>query len=39
MSNREKISRGQAAVRIVETIRELDNVWSDYIAMEGMDKT
>ena len=38
LSETERISRDQAAVRIVETIRELDNIWSDYMMMEGMSK-
>ena len=36
LSESEHISRDQAAIKIVETIRELDRVWSDYVMMEGM---
>ena len=38
LSEVEKISRDQAAVRIVESIRELDSLWGDYVMMEGMSK-
>ena len=38
LAENEKISRDQAAVRIVETIRELDNLWNDYVMIEGMSK-
>ena len=34
----EKISKDEAAIRIVETLRELDNIWSDYVMMEGIDR-
>jgi hypothetical protein len=34
----QKITRDQAALQVVETIRELDSVWSDYVAMEGIDR-
>lgn len=34
----EKISRDQAAVQLIETIRELDQIWSDYVTMEGIDR-
>lgn len=38
LSEGQKISRDQAAVIIIDTIRELDAVWNDYIMMEGIDK-
>lgn len=38
LSETEKISYDQAAVQIVETIRELDSIWSDYVMMEGLGK-
>ncbi len=38
LSENEKISRDQAAMQIVETIRELDSIWSDYVMMEGLTK-
>jgi hypothetical protein len=34
----QKISRDQAALQFVETIRELDSIWSDYVVMEGIDR-
>lgn len=38
LSETQKISRDQAAIRIIETVRELDSVWQDYVMMEGIDK-
>ena len=38
LSDQEKISRDMAAAQIVETVRELDNIWNDYIVMEGINK-
>lgn len=38
LSESEKISRDQAAMQIVETVRELDSIWSDYVMMEGLGK-
>jgi hypothetical protein len=38
LSETEKISRDQAAVQIVDTVRELDSIWSDYVMMEGLGK-
>lgn len=38
LSEAEKISRDQASIMIVETIRELDTIWSDYVTMEGIDR-
>lgn len=38
LSDSQKISRDQAAVQIVETVRELDSVWQEYVMMEGIDK-
>ena len=34
----QRISRDQAALQIIEAIRELDSIWSDYVVMEGIDK-
>ena len=34
----QKISRDQAALQVIESIRELDAIWSDYVAMEGIDR-
>jgi hypothetical protein len=38
LAEAEKISKDQASIQIVETIRELDNIWSDYVTMEGIDR-
>jgi hypothetical protein len=38
LSEAEKISRDQAALQIIEAIRELDSIWSDYVTMEGIDR-
>lgn len=38
LADSEKISRDQAAVQIVETIRELDSIWNNYVMMEGLGK-
>lgn len=37
LSETEKISRDQAALQIIDAIRELDSIWSDYVTMEGID--
>lgn len=34
----QKISRDQAALEIIQTLKELDKVWDDYITMEGLAK-
>lgn len=38
LSETDHISRDQAAMKIVETVRELDSIWSDYVMMEGLSK-
>lgn len=38
LSDELKISHDQAAMMIVETVRELDSIWSDYVMMEGITK-
>ena len=37
LSETERVSRDQAAIQIIEAVRELDNVWSDYVTMEGIE--
>jgi hypothetical protein len=37
LAESEKISYDQAAIQIVETIKELDKVWTDYVLMEGIN--
>lgn len=38
LSEQKSISRDQAAIELIETIRELDDIWTDYIMMEGIEK-
>lgn len=38
LSETENISRDHAAMIIVDTIRELDQSWNDYLMMEGIEK-
>ena len=38
LAESQKISRDQAALQVIESIRELDNIWSDYVTMEGIDR-
>lgn len=38
LSETQNISRDQAALLIVESIRELDESWNDYLLMEGLAK-
>ena len=38
LADSQNISRDQAAMQIVETIRDLDSIWNDYVMMEGIGK-
>lgn len=38
LSDEQKISRDQAAIQLVETLRDLDSIWNDYVMMEGLGK-
>lgn len=38
LSEQEKMSKDQAAISIVETVRDLDSIWNDYVLMEGISK-
>lgn len=38
LSEQEKITKDQATVMLVELITELDQIWKDYITMEGIDQ-
>ncbi|MBY0517724.1 MAG: hypothetical protein K2P81_12510 [Bacteriovoracaceae bacterium] len=38
LSESQKISKDQAALMVIEAIRELDSIWSDYVVMEGIDR-
>lgn len=38
IADTQKITRDQAALQLIEVIRELDSIWSDYVIMEGIDR-
>lgn len=38
LAESQNISRDQAAIQIIDAIRELDSIWSDYVTMEGIDR-
>lgn len=38
LSNELNISRDQAAILIVDTIKELESSWNDYLLIEGIEK-
>lgn len=38
LAESQSMSRDQAALQVIEAIRELDSVWSDYVTMEGIDR-
>ncbi len=38
LSEGQRISHDQAAMQIVEAVRELDSIWTDYVMMEGLGK-
>lgn len=38
LAESENISRDQAALQIIEAMRELDSIWQDYVTMEGIDR-
>ena len=38
LSEQENISQDQAAMELIETIRDLDSIWNDYVLMEGLSK-
>jgi hypothetical protein len=38
LSEMENISRDQAAISLIETVRELDTIWNDYVMIEGIGK-
>ena len=37
-SDSENISRDQACIEIINTIKELDKVWADYVTVEGINR-
>ncbi len=36
LAEEQKISNDQAAMQIIDTVRELDSIWTDYLLMEGL---
>ncbi len=38
LADSQNISRDQAAIQIIESVRQLDKIWNDYIMMEGLEK-
>lgn len=38
LADEQKISKDQAAISLVETVRELDSIWNDYVIIEGIGK-
>lgn len=38
LAESQKISRDQAALQVIEAMRELDSIWADYVTMEGIDR-
>ena len=38
LAEEQKISTDFAAIQIIETVRELDTIWNDYVLMEGIGK-
>lgn len=38
LSEDQKISKDHASVQLIETLRELDSIWTDYVLMEGIGK-
>ncbi len=37
LSETQKISRDQAAIQLIESIKELETIWTDYVMMEGIN--
>lgn len=36
LAEAKKISKDQAASQIIDTVKELESVWTDYVLMEGI---
>ncbi len=36
LSENQKISRDQAAIEVIDTFKQLDNIWNDYLVLEGV---
>ena len=37
LAESEKISRDQAAIQLIDTMRDLESIWNDYVMMEGIN--
>lgn len=38
LSEQKNVTRDQAALMVIETVNELECIWSEFIAAEGIDK-
>lgn len=38
LSEQKHVTRDQAALMVIEAVNELENIWSEFIAAEGIDK-
>ncbi|MCT4642314.1 MAG: hypothetical protein N4A33_08460 [Bacteriovoracaceae bacterium] len=38
LAESQNISKDHAAIQLIEAIRELDSIWTDYVTMEGIDR-
>jgi len=38
LAEEQRISRDQSAIQLINTFRELDSIWNDYVMMEGIDR-
>jgi hypothetical protein len=38
LAESEKITRDESATQIIETFRQLDKIWDEYLMMEGLDQ-
>ena len=37
-AKKQKVTKEQAAIRFVSTLRELDSIWNQYLLIEGSDR-
>lgn len=38
LAEQKHVTRDQAALMVIETVTELESIWSEFIAAEGIDK-
>ena len=38
LAEQKNVTRDQAALMVIETVNELENIWSEFIAAEGIDQ-